>query len=253
MKVIILCGGQGTRLREETEYRPKPMVPIGDHPILWHIMKHYAHYGHNDFHLALGYKGEIIKNYFSQYFISSRDATINLKTGNIETHNGSIEDWLVHLIDTGSTTNTGGRVLRLEPHLKSEPFLLSYGDGVSDVDINAVIDFHRQHKKIVTLTAVRPPARFGALHIEGHEVINFTEKPHGGDGWVNAGFMVIEPSFFKYLEGDETGLEVLQKVAEDGEAAAYHHHGYWQCMDTIRDKEALETEWNTGSPSWKVW
>lgn len=253
MNVVILCGGRGTRLQEETEFRPKPMVPIGGQPILWHIMNHYAFFGHKEFFLALGYKGEIVKSFFHQYYTLSQDVTIDLSTGAIVSHSAPTEDWLVHLVDTGIDTNTGGRLLRLRSQLGDQPILLSYGDGVSDVDINAVIEFHRQKGKMITLTAVRPPARFGALHIEDGNVMTFAEKPRGGEGWVNAGYMVVEPEFFDFLDGDDTGLEVLEDVAASGEVAAYQHDGYWQCMDTIRDREYLESEWAKGSPSWKIW
>lgn len=253
MKVVILCGGQGTRLREETEYRPKPMVPVGGHPIIWHIMKHFAHFGHNEFFLALGYKREVIQSYFHQYYAMSTDVTINLLTGAVSARGEPREDWLVHLIDTGTKTNTGGRILRLRDQLEDGPFLLAYGDSLSDVDIDQVIAFHKKHGRTVTLTAVRSPARFGELTLEGPEVRRFDEKPDRGEGWINGGFMVVERDFFDYLKDDTTGLEVLARVAQDGRLTAYHHPGYWACMDTLRDKERLEEEWESGTPGWRVW
>lgn len=253
MKVVILCGGLGTRLREETEYRPKPMVPIGGRPILWHIMKHYAHFGHNEFFCALGYKGEIIKKYFYQYYALDRDVTIELATGTVTTAVADREDWRVHLVDTGAKTNHGGRVRRLRNKVGDETFLLAYGDSVSDLDLNALIRFHRSMGKTVTLAAVRQPARFGELALREQFVTTFDEKPEVGEGWINGGFMVVEPDFFEYLADDGTGLEVLAKVAQDGRLTAYRHEGYWRCMDNLRDKEQLEREWDSGHPGWKIW
>jgi len=253
MKVVILCGGLGTRLREETEFRPKPMVPIGEQPILWHIIKHFAHYGHHEFFLALGYKGEIIKAYFQNYHAMSRDVSIDLATGRVTARGAAADKWKVHLLDTGAATNTGGRVRRLRGYLEGEPFLLTYGDGVSDVDLDALVAFHKKEGKMITLTAVQPAPRFGALTLHDNLVSGFAEKRPGSDGWVNAGFMVVEPTFFRYLESDDTGLEILAKVAADGEVAAYRHNGFWQCMDTLRDKETLEKAWATGHPPWKIW
>lgn len=253
MKVVILCGGQGTRLREETEFRPKPMVSVGERPILWHIMKHFAHFGHEEFYLALGYRGDVIKSYFHQYHALAGDVTINLRDGSVTTAGHSSENWVVHMIDTGLSTNTGGRVRRLRRHLGDEPFLLTYGDGLSDVDIGSLVDFHRASGRTVTLTAVHSPPRFGVLGLDGPRVRSFTEKQAGNEGWVNGGYMVVEPGLFRYLEGDDTGLEVLEQVAADGGVAAYRHEGYWQCMDTLRDKELLERQWASGRPGWKVW
>lgn len=254
MKVVILCGGLGTRLREETEFRPKPMVPIGDRPMLWHIMKHYAHFGYREFFLALGYRGELIKSYFHQYYALSDDVTIDLATRAVLAHNQPREDWRVHLIDTGISTNTGGRIRRLRAQLGEEPFMLAYGDSLSNVDLNALVAFHQRCGKMVTLTAAKPPPRFGELTLRGEFVTVFDEKPDQVEGhWINGGFMVIEPGFFEYLSDDSTGLEVLRKVAEDGRLTAYQHTGYWQCMDTVRDKELLENEWQSGHPAWKVW
>jgi glucose-1-phosphate cytidylyltransferase len=253
MKVVILCGGVGTRLREETEFRPKPMVPVGEKPILWHIMKHHAHFGHREFYLALGYKGEVIRRYFHEYHALSQDVTVDLSTGHVHIQGEASDRWLVHLIDTGATTNTGGRVRRMQQHLQGEAFLLTYGDGVSDVNLDHLIAFHGRAKRIVTLTAVQPIPQFGALSLAGDAVKGFAEKKRGRGGWVNGGFMVVEPEFFRYLKDDSTGLEVLEQVAQDGQVAAYRHRGYWQCMDTLRDKEKLEAEWQSGRPAWKVW
>lgn len=253
MKVIILCGGLGTRLREETEYRPKPMVPIGGRPILWHIMKHYAHFGHNEFFCALGYKGDVIKKYFYQYYALDKDVTIDLATGEVTTGSAEREDWRVHLVDTGAKTNHGGRVRRMQDKMGDQPFLLAYGDSVSSVDLNALIEFHNRCGKTVTLVAVRQPARFGELVLRDELVTLFDEKPDLGEGWINGGFMVIEPGFFEYLTDDSSGLEILAEVARDGRLTAYRHEGYWQCMDNLRDKERLESEWESGRPGWKVW
>ncbi len=253
MKVVILCGGMGTRLREETEYRPKPMVPIGGRPILWHIMKHYAFYGFKEFVCALGYKGESIKSYFHQYYALEKDVTIDLATGEVTARSTAREDWRVHLIDTGLKTNTGGRIRRLREHFEEEPFLLAYGDSVSDVDLNALVAFHQASGKTVTLTAVRSPARFGEVTLDSEYVRLFDEKPEHGGGWINGGFMVVEPDFYEYLESDATGLEVLRQVALDGRLTAYRHPGYWQCMDNIRDRMLLESQWESGEAPWKIW
>lgn len=253
MKVVILCGGLGTRLREETEYRPKPMVPIGGHPIIWHIMKHFAHYGHRELFCALGYKGEVIKAYFHQYYALEQDVTIDLASGTVTPRAGVHEDWRVHLIDTGMKTNTGGRIRRLHDQLIGEPFLLAYGDSLSNVDLNALIAFHQAEGKTVTLTAVKSPARFGEVTLSNQFVSKFHEKPEHGEGWINGGFMAIEPGFFDYLADDSTSLEVLSTVAQDRRLTAYRHTGYWQCMDTIRDKELLEHEWESGQAGWKIW
>lgn len=253
MKVVILCGGLGTRLREETEYRPKPMVPIGGRPILWHIMKHFGHFGHNEFFCALGYKGEVIKKYFYQYYALDKDVTIDLATGAVTTSSGERENWRVHLVDTGPKTNHGGRVLRLQDRVGNEAFFLAYGDSVSDVDLNALLSFHRERGKAVTIVAVRQPGRFGELKLRDELVTAFDEKPDFGEGWINGGFMVVEPAFFEYLTDDSSGLEILSQVAREGRLTAYRHQGYWQCMDNLRDKERLESEWESGRPGWKVW
>ena len=255
MKVVILAGGLGTRLAEETEIKPKPMVEIGGRPILWHIMKHYAHYGFKEFFIALGYKGEIIKRYFLEYYNLSRDMTIRLSRGKVERHEGDGEDWTVHLVDTGSDTLTGGRVKRLEPWLKEGTFMLTYGDGVSDVDLQDLLRFHRAHGCIATVTAVRPPARFGGLIFEGDRVAEFTEKPQIGEGWINGGFMVFEPTVFEYLQDDRAILEThaLERLAAAGQLMALRHNRFWQSMDTLRDKRLLESLWQGDQAPWKVW
>ena len=249
MKIVILCGGLGTRLSEETQLRPKPMVEIGSRPILWHIMKIYERHGFNDFMLALGYKGEVIKDYFLNYHARQSDLTVHLKNGQVDYSNPTAENWRVSLIDTGADTMTGGRLLRLEPHLQSGgTFMLTYGDGVSDVDITALLAFHRTHGRLATVTAVRPTVRFGELAIDEKRVINFQEKPQAKEGWINGGFFVFEPAIFDFIDDDSTMLErePLEQAALKGELMAYHHTGYWQCMDTLRDKHALEELWASG-------
>jgi glucose-1-phosphate cytidylyltransferase len=255
MKTVILAGGLGSRLAEETEVKPKPMVEIGGRPLLWHIMQHYAHYGAQEFLIALGYKSEIIKRFFLDYQLLSRSLTIDLSNGKIDMHGSGREDWKVHLIDTGTETNTGGRLKRLESWLKSETFMLTYGDGVADVNITELLTFHRRHGRIATVTAVRPPARFGGLSFDGDLIGEFTEKPQIGEGWINGGFMVLEPEVFKYLSGDGDSLEihVLERLAQDRQLAAYRHDQFWQCMDTLRDKRLLESLWQQNRAPWKVW
>jgi len=255
MKVVILAGGLGTRLAEETEVKPKPMIEIGGHPILWHIMKHYAHYGFKEFFVALGYKGEVIKRYFLEYLNLNSSMTIDLSSGEIEPHSRECEDWVVHLMDTGQETNTGGRVKRLEPWLRDGTFMVTYGDGVGNIDLHELVRFHRSCGKIATVTAVRPPSRFGGLVFDGDLVTNFTEKPQIGEGWINGGFLVFEPGLFDYLEGDQTSLEshALERLAADGQLAAYRHAAFWQCMDTLRDKRQLESLWQQGRARWKMW
>jgi glucose-1-phosphate cytidylyltransferase len=253
MKAVILCGGLGTRLSEETQVRPKPMVEVGGRPILWHIMSLYARANVRDFELALGYKGEVIKDYFLNYHPRQSDITVSLKTGSVEYSNPTVEDWTVSLVDTGATTQTGGRLLRLKDRLKSGgSFMLTYGDGVSDVDLGALLKFHRSHGKHATVTAVRPPARFGDLQIGDGRVTSFAEKPQTGEGWINGGFFVFEPAIFDYIANDETILErtPLEKLAQDGQLMAYQHAGYWQSMDTLRDKNALEAVWSSGKAPW---
>ncbi|TGN18277.1 glucose-1-phosphate cytidylyltransferase [Leptospira idonii] len=254
MNTVILCGGLGTRLSEETTVRPKPMVEIGGKPILWHILKIYEKYGYNDFFLALGYKGEVIKDYFLNYHARMSDLSIRLKSGAITYSNPTAEDWNIGLIDTGANTMTGGRLLRLKDHLKkSGTFMLTYGDGVSNVNIEKLVQYHKSHKKIATVTAVRPPVRFGELKIESNQVTAFQEKPQAGEGWINGGFFVFEPEIFDFIEGDSTMLEraPLEGLSKAGELMAYYHDGFWQCMDTIRDKHTLEDLWAAGNAPWK--
>jgi glucose-1-phosphate cytidylyltransferase len=253
MKTVILCGGLGTRLSEETQLRPKPMVEIGGRPILWHIMNIYEHHGFRDFTLALGYKGEVIKDYFLNYHARQSDLTVHLKSGKVDYSNPNVEDWHLSLIDTGANTMTGGRLRRLRPFLQSSgTFMLTYGDGVSDVNIQALLDFHRSHGRLATVTAVRPPARFGGLRIENNRVTNFQEKPQVGEGWVNGGFFVFEPGVLDFIADDATLLEKapLEQLAKCGELLAYQHVGYWQSMDTLRDKQALEELWASGKAPW---
>lgn len=254
-KVVILAGGLGTRLAEETEVKPKPMVEIGEKPILWHIMKHYSHYGFKEFFIALGYKSEFIKRYFLDYYTLNGSMTIDFSSGKVEMKNKECEDWLLHLMDTDIQTNTGGRVKRLEPYLREGTFMVTYGDGVCNVDLMDLLRFHYSHKRIATVTAVRPPARFGGLIFDGDMVADFTEKPQIGEGWINGGFLVFEPDIFDYLEGDQSSLEadMLERLAADHQLAAYKHDGFWQCMDTLRDKRLLEGLWRDGRAPWKVW
>lgn len=256
-KVAILAGGVGSRLVEETEVKPKPMVEIGNRPVLWHIMKHYAHYGHKEFYIALGYKGEVIKRYMVDYCSLSSDLTVDLNTGQVRNHaNGqSRPDWKVNLIDTGDATLTGGRIKRLAPYIGNEGFMLTWGDGVSDVDLNRLVEFHRSHGKFATVTAVRPPARFGRLELDGNAVRHFSEKPQLGEGWINGAFFVLEPQVFDYIDGDMTQWErePLERLAADGQLMAYFHASFWQCMDTLRDKRLLESLWQSGKAPWKIW
>jgi glucose-1-phosphate cytidylyltransferase len=255
MKAVILAGGMGTRLAEETDVRPKPMVEIGGHPILWHIMKHFGHYGFSEFYIALGYKGDLIKRYFLDYYALNSSMTISLKSGMVEVMEGEREDWTVHLMDTGLATNTGGRVKRLEPWLRDGTFMMTYGDGVCNVNLDDVLRFHRAHGRIATITAVRPASRFGGLVFDGDLVSQFTEKPQIGEGWVNGGFLVLEPQVFDYLSDDTDSLEAnaLEQLAADGQLVAYRHEGFWQCMDTLREKRLLESYWESGDAPWRVW
>ena len=252
MKVVILCGGLGTRLSEETQVKPKPMVEIGERPILWHIMKLYERHGFSDFTLALGYKGDLIKDYFLNYHARLSDVTVYLKKGQVEYNNPTAEDWKVELIDTGANSMTGGRLLRLKPHMQSGTFMLTYGDGLSNVDLSSLLAFHKSHGRIATVTAVHPSARFGGMSITNSQVSQFKEKPQSGEGWINGGFFVFEPSIFDYIEDDSTVFEQspLEKLVNDGQLMAYEHFGYWQCMDTIRDRDALQTLWASGDAPW---
>jgi glucose-1-phosphate cytidylyltransferase len=257
MKVVIFCGGLGTRLREETEYRPKPMVPVGERPILWHIMKTYAQHGHKEFILCLGYKGEVIKDYFRNYHWNTSDVTIRLgRNENIEYHNThDEEDWSVTMIDTGQTTQTGGRLKRVLPYIKDDTFLLTYGDGLANSDINASIEFHRQHKPIITVTAVQPAGRFGDLTIHGPQITAFTEKPEQEAAYINGGFFVVDKRIGDYLPGDSTVLEnePMNTLVREGKICAYQHSGFWQCMDTYREQQMLNNMWQSGKAPWKTW
>jgi glucose-1-phosphate cytidylyltransferase len=255
MKVGILAGGFGTRLAEETEIKPKPMVEIGGRPILWHIMKHYSHYGFNHFVIALGYKGEAIKKYMVDFCSLQGNLTVDLRNGEVTLHDGQTLDWTVELIDTGLRTQTGGRIKRLAPHLANETFMLTWGDGVSDVNLQELLDFHRSHGKLATVTAVRPPARYGYMRFDGDQVVEFTEKPQIGEGWINGAFFVLEPAVFDYIDGDETvwEREPMERLAADGQLMAYRHLSFWQCMDTLREKYILESLWEGERAPWKTW
>jgi len=256
MKVGILAGGHGTRLAEETEIKPKPMVEIGGRPILWHIMMHYSCFGYRDFVIALGYKGEVIKRYMVDYCSLNSNLTVNLKAGRVDLHDTEgIQDWTIQLIDTGLNTMTGGRIKRLQPYIGDETFMLTWGDGVSTVDLNRLLAFHRNHGRLATMTAVRPPARYGHLEFDGNRIREFTEKPQTAEGWINGAFFVIEPQVFDYIDGDDTQFEKepLERLAADGELMAYKHDGFWQCMDTRRDKFVLEKLWDSGEAPWKIW
>ncbi len=255
MKVAILAGGAGSRLAEETEVKPKALVEIGGRPILWHIMRHYAHYDFKEFIIALGYKGEVIKKYMVDYCSLNSNLTVNLGTGEVEIKDGYRPDWTVELIDTGIPTMTGGRIKRLAAYLSNGTFMLTWCDGVSDINLGDLLAFHRAHGKLATLTAVRPPARYGHLVFEGDQVAEFTEKPQVGEGWINGAFFVLEPGVFDYIEGDDTQWErePLERLAKDGQLMAYRHDSFWQCMDTLREKYILETLWQSGNPPWQVW
>jgi len=255
VKVIILAGGLGTRLQEETVIKPKPMVEIGGRPILWHIMKHYSHFGFNEFIFALGYKGEIIKNYFLDYYALNSNLSIDLSNGNVQVRNKECENWTVHLVDTGQSTATGSRIKRLQPWVAGETFMVTYGDGVTNVDVQALLRFHRQQGRAATVTAVRPPARFGSLMFNGSLAAHFTENPQAGEGWINGGYLVFEPQAFDYFPAGESDLaaDVLENLAADEQLAAYRHDGFWQCMDTMRDKVLLEKLWQQQAPPWKIW
>lgn len=255
MKVVILAGGKGTRLAEETAVRPKPMVEIGGRPILWHILKIYASYGYKDFLIACGYKGEMIKEYFHNYYLHSCDYFLNLRDGSRQVVNPNGLDWCLGMIDTGLETMTGGRLLRLGRFIGDEPFMVTYGDGLGNIDIRALVAAHRASGKLATVTAVRPPARFGALVLDGDRVIEFSEKPQAGEGWINGGYFVFEPQLLDLISGDAAILEreVLEQLAHSGELNAYRHDGFWQPMDTLRDKQQLEALWGSGNPPWKIW
>lgn len=254
MKVILLAGGFGTRLSEYTETIPKPMVTVGGRPILWHIMRTYAQFGHKDFYLALGYKAELIKEYFLHYRSLNADFTVDLATGAVLPHQIDEADWRVTLVHTGLDSMTGGRVKRMQSFIGNEPFMLTYGDGVADIDLDALLAFHLSHGKMVTVTAVHPGARFGELVIDDDQVSSFQEKPQMGQGWINGGYFIIQPEFFELITSDATILErePLEQAARMGELMAYRHNGFWQCMDTKRDRDTLEDLWQSGSAPWKV-
>jgi glucose-1-phosphate cytidylyltransferase len=255
MKVVILAGGLGTRLQEETSVKPKPMVEIGGQPILWHIMNIYAAQGFNEFIVALGYKSEVIKNYFLNFHDYRKDLTIDLRNGNVEAHDGESENWIVHLVDTGANTQTGGRLKRLAKWIGDETFMMTYGDGVGDINLSKLLKFHNQMGKFATVTAVHPPSRFGELVIDNHQVSRFDEKPQTGEGWINGGFFVLEPQVLDYIDDDSMPWEraPMQSLAAEGHLAAYKHHGFWQCMDTLREVQILEKLWAEGKAPWQIW
>lgn len=257
MKVVILAGGFGTRISEESHLKPKPMIEIGGRPILWHIMKIYSHYGYNDFIICCGYKGYVIKEYFADYYLHCSDVTFDFTDDNkMIIHNNVAEPWKVTIVDTGTKTQTGGRVKRIEKYIDNETFLLTYGDGVSNVDINKLVEFHNNQNKIVTITAIQPGGKFGVLEIDdNHNITDFSEKSKEDGGWINGGFMVMKPEIFDLIDGDDTILErkPLEELSATKELSAYKHTGFWQCMDTQRDKAYLETIWEGGNAPWKIW
>lgn len=255
MKAIILAGGLGTRISEESHLKPKPMIEIGGKPILWHIMKMYSGHGIDEFVICLGYKGYVIKEYFSNYFLHTSDVTFSMRENSMEIHQKFAEPWRVTLVDTGELTMTGGRLKRVAPYLGNESFCFTYGDGVADIDISALIAKHREAGRLATVTAIQPPGRYGALHIENETVHHFQEKPAGDGAWINGGFFVLEPGVLSYLDGDNTVWEQqpLQRLAAEGQLSAYRHGGFWQAMDTLRDKNHLEELWSSGKAPWKIW
>lgn len=258
MKVVILAGGLGTRLMEETEARPKPMVEIGGKPILWHIMKIYEAYGYNDFVLCLGYKAQMIKEYFLNYYLYNSDVSIDVGKNAVDVHFSNSESFKVTLIDTGLTTNTAGRIKKIQKYVDGETFMLTYGDGVADIDINSLVKFHQTHGKLATLTSIQTPGRFGNIEMDDHGKVNhFVEKPQGDGMWINGGFFVLEPEIFKYLEGEMDEIQwenvPLKEIAKDGQLAAYKHSGFWKPMDALRDRIELEQLWSTGQAKWKIW
>lgn len=256
MKVVILAGGLGTRLSEETVLRPKPMVEIGGMPILWHIMKIYAAHGFNDFVVCLGYKGYVVKEYFANYFLHKSDVTIDMSDNSIKVHDSQAEPWKITLVDTGNESMTGGRIKRIQQHIGNEAFMLTYGDGVSDVNISELVKFHKSHGKFCTVTSVQPSGRFGALNLTTDNTVeSFLEKPKGDGAWINGGFFVCQPEVFNYIEGDSTIFEKdpMEKIASHGQMKAYNHSGFWKPMDTLRDKQELEEDWANSTAKWKIW
>lgn len=255
MKAVILAGGLGTRISEESHLRPKPMIEIGGKPIIWHIMKIYSHYRINDFVICLGYKGYVIKEYFANYFLHMSDVTFDMSENQMHIHNRHAEPWRVTLVDTGENTATGGRLKRVRDYVGDETFCLTYGDGVADVDLPALIDFHNRHGKLATVTAVQPPGRYGALDVRGEQVHGFQEKPLGDGGWINGGFFVLEPGVFDYIEGDVTTWEYepMRALAQDGQLMTHVHRGFWQAMDTLRDRSYLEERWKADEAQWRIW
>jgi glucose-1-phosphate cytidylyltransferase len=255
MKTVILAGGFGTRITEESQYKPKPMIEIGEYPILWHIMKIYSHYGFNDFIIPLGYKGYVIKEYFANYFMHNSDVTIDLSNNSLEVHNSKSEPWKITLVDTGLDTLTGGRIKKIQKYIGDEPFMLTYGDGVADINIAELVEFHKQHKKIATITAVQPTGRFGSLNLSSQdEVIRFQEKPENGNAWINGGFFVLEPQVFDYIDGNVLWEKTpVDRLSQENQLVAYRHSGFWKPMDTLRDKHELESLWNSDQAKWKVW
>ena len=255
MKAVILAGGRGTRLAEETVIRPKPMVQIGGKPILWHIMKIYSTYGIRDFVVCCGYKGYMIKEYFANYFLHNSDVTFDLSKNDMEVHQNTSEPWRVTLVDTGDKSATGGRLRRVRSYLGDEHFCFTYGDGVSNVDVGALLEFHRSHGKLATVTAIKPPSKYGVLRFERERIVDFQEKPIGQGGWINGGYFVLSPKVIDYIDDDETPFEhaPMRRIVEEGQLDAYFHRGFWQAMDTIRDKNVLEELWDTGAPPWRIW
>jgi len=255
MKAVILAGGLGTRISEETHLKPKPMIEIGGKPILWHIMKTYSAHGISDFIICLGYKGYMVKEFFANYYLHQSDVTFNMQDNSMKVHQNTAEPWTVTLVDTGELTQTGGRLKRIAPYLNDEDFCFTYGDGVSDVDLSALIAFHKSQATLATVTAVQPPGRFGSLDMTGNKISSFEEKPQGDGSWINAGYFVLVPKVLEYIEGDQTPWEAepLQQLAKDGQLGAFRHEGFWQPMDTLRDKNHLEELWSSGAAPWKTW
>ncbi len=255
MKAVILAGGLGTRISEESHLKPKPMIEIGGRPILWHIMKIYSHYGINDFVICLGYRGYVIKEYFANYFLHMSDVTFDISENRMEVHQQHAEPWRVTLVDTGQETLTGGRLKRVREYVGNEGFCFTYGDGVADIDVGKLIQFHRSQRSLATLTAIQPPGRYGAVSIDDTRVLSFAEKPEGDGAWINGGFFVLEPGAIDYIQGDQTSWEsdALVRLARDGKLSGYKHAGFWQAMDTLRDKNQLEDLWQSGKAPWKVW